>query len=351
MPENYLFVVEPEEIFCSSKILYHGQPVGIILANSFELANRAANLVEISYTLNSNLKAKISLAEIMDDAERTKVFPEFCKEASTSERIKSSHKITGRFENGGQYHFSLETQSCVCVPIEDGMDVYSATQWMDATQIAIAEAINLPNNLINMHVRRLGGGFGGKISRATHIATACAIGSFISKRPVRLILTLEANMAIVGKRYPCINDYHVEVDEIGKILKLHNEYVEDYGCSFNEPAYLTTGFFGNCYNSQAYNVIAKKAKTDTASNTWCRGPGTLEGISMIENIMEHIARKVDKDPLDVRMTNIPQNSLMRKYLEEFVESTGNQNILKESKDCITFANRFLTDIKDRTQFC
>jgi xanthine dehydrogenase/oxidase len=323
MPENYLFVVEPEEIFCSLKVLYHGQPVGIILANSFELANNAANLVEIFYTSNEKLKVRTSLEDVIEDPERTMFFPDFCKKGKIIENNSSaSHKISGRFKLGGQYHFSIETQSCVCVPIEDGMDVYSATQWMDATQIAIAEAINLPNNVVNMHVRRLGGGFGGKISRAAHIAAACSIGAFISNRPVRLILTLEANMAIIGKRYPCVNDYKVEVDRNGKILKLHNEYVEDYGCSFNEPAYLTTGFFGNCYDSQSYNVIAKKAKTDTASNTWCRGPGTLEGISMIENIMEHIAFRVGRDPLDVRTENIPRESVMRKYLMEFAESTG-----------------------------
>lgn len=49
MPENFLFVVEPEEIFCSSKILFHNQPVGIILADTFELANEAAKVVIVKY--------------------------------------------------------------------------------------------------------------------------------------------------------------------------------------------------------------------------------------------------------------------------------------------------------------
>lgn len=43
---------------------------------------------------------------------------------------------------------------------------------------------------------------------------------------------------------------------------------------------------------------------------------------MIENIMEHIARKVNKDPVDVRMSNIPADSEMKKLLPEFVKSVG-----------------------------
>jgi xanthine dehydrogenase/oxidase len=192
---------------------------------------------------------------------------------------------------------------------------------MDAVQIAVAEALNMSVNQVNISVRRLGGGFGGKISRPAQIACACALATVLLKKPVRLILTMEDNMNIIGKRFPLINDYSVEVDNDGKILRLDNEYVEDYGCSYNEPAYLTTGFFRNCYDDSVFKVVAKEAKTDTPSNTWCRGPGTLEGIVMIENIMEHISRVLKKEPVEIRIRNIPDDIPMKQHLIDFVAST------------------------------
>lgn len=139
----------------------------------------------------------------------------------------------------------MEPQSCVVVPIEDGLDVYSSTQWIDASQIAIADTLKLPNNAINMKVRRLGGGFGGKISRSVQLACAASVAAHLLNRPVRLIMTIEANMNIVGKRYACNNNYSVEVDDNGKIQKLVNDYIQDSGCSPNEPGKFVQNFVQN----------------------------------------------------------------------------------------------------------
>lgn len=237
--------------------------------------------------------------------------------------LGATHKIDGHFEINGQYHFTMEAQTCVVVPIEDGLDVYSSTQWIDSSQIAIANTLNVPNNYINMNVRRLGGAYGSKISRSAQIACAAALAAYLLNRPVRFVLTIEQNMTVCGKRFACINDYEVEFDDEGKIQKLKNDYAEDFGCSNNEsPLEGTTEHFKNCYDARSFTVKSMATLTDAPSSTWCRAPGTTEGIAMIENIMEHIAFKVKKDPVDVRMANIPSINNMKKILPEFLESVG-----------------------------
>lgn len=57
------------------------------------------------------------------------------------------HKLNGHFDMAStQYHMHMETQQCVCVPTEDGMDIYSSTQWVDNVHVAVAEVLNVPQN-------------------------------------------------------------------------------------------------------------------------------------------------------------------------------------------------------------
>jgi xanthine dehydrogenase molybdopterin-binding subunit B len=61
--------------------------------------------------------------------------------------------VEGDFEIGSQYHFHLETQSCLVRPLEEGQfDVVSSTQWMDKVQVVVAKALAVPTHKINMTV-------------------------------------------------------------------------------------------------------------------------------------------------------------------------------------------------------
>ncbi|XP_053686622.1 xanthine dehydrogenase/oxidase-like [Sabethes cyaneus] len=308
-----------EEVFASETVAYHGQPIGMIVAESFALANRAAELVQITYgSPKPTTVLPTAQAVLQANAQdRIKEMPYSTHGGNYDAAPKGDLKVKGRFEIGGQYHYYMETQTCVCIPIEDGMDVYSSTQWVDLTQMAIARMLKVPQNSLNLYVRRLGGGYGGKGTRATLVACACALAAHITKRPVRFVMTLEANMKAIGKRYPVISDYEVEVNKDGKIVKLFNEYVHDFGSNWNESMGHAGEFFSNCYDKSVFKTVAKGAKTDCASNTWFRAPGTTEGVAIIENIMEHVAFATGLDPLEVRMANMPKDMKMLEMLPQF----------------------------------
>lgn len=231
--------------------------------------------------------------------------------------------IKGRVDFKSQYHFHMEPQTTVCIPSEDGIIVYTSTQWVDLVTIAISECLKQPANVIQIVVTRLGGSYGGKVSRSSQIACACALACYRTGKAVRFVMTLPANMSIIGKRNGMMGDYTVVVDANGKIKKLDGNAAHDIGCSYNEsPAQLAQGAYPNCYDASSWNINGVDIKTDAPSQTWCRAPGTLEGIAMAETIMEHIACVTGKDPTSVRIANLVENSRMKELIPSFLEDIG-----------------------------
>ncbi|KAJ6642124.1 Indole-3-acetaldehyde oxidase [Pseudolycoriella hygida] len=317
-----------EEIFLgdNSPVLYNGQPIGVILADSFTLANRAAKKVKITYKLEEDAKPIITTlhdAHELNAVDRYKPMP-FCKLTATNTDNDTSNakKVVGSFDIGSQYHYTMEPQTTICRPSEDGIVVMSATQWVDITQVAVANCLNITSNKVNMVHRRIGGGYGAKSTRAGQVACASALACKLTNRPVRFVLTMEANMETVGKRIGLINEYDIDVDEEGKIVKMSNVFSQDFGCSFNENVMFSTlGHMKNCYATDTWTVSSKMVHTNSPSHTYCRAPGSTEGVAMIENIMEHISRVTGKDPLSVRLANIPAEHKMRTILTDFIHDT------------------------------
>ncbi|XP_055686273.1 uncharacterized protein LOC129791793 [Lutzomyia longipalpis] len=333
------FTTANEEIFTSDIVAFHGQPVGMIVADTLSLAHTAVKLVKIIY----EKPEKRELLPTLRDVIEAKAWHRISSQLNVKpkkEGMQGSHKISGRFDIGSQYHYTMEPQTTVCVPTEDGMDVYSATQWMDMTQIAIAECLKVPENSINLQVRRVGGAYGGKITRSGQIACAAALACHHLRRTIRFVMSIEQNMTAIGKRYAVSSEYECEVDDSGKILKLKNTFMEDFGCSPNEDV---TSFankaFLNVYDGSTWDVTSKLILTDAPGNTWCRAPGNLEGMAMAENIMEHIARATGQDVNEIRLLNMPADSPMKKYFTDFRQSTE-FDVRKKEIDAFNVQNRW-----------
>lgn len=90
--------------------------------------------------------------------------------SKTDVSTEGAKKVVGTFDIGSQYHYTMEPQTTVCLPAEDGIDVISSSQWIHATQVSVANCLKMPHNSINMFFRRIGGGYGAKITRSMQIA-------------------------------------------------------------------------------------------------------------------------------------------------------------------------------------
>ncbi|XP_073971381.1 uncharacterized protein isoform X1 [Rhodnius prolixus] len=320
--KKFAYSPSEEELFCSRDIMYAGQAIGVIIAESQELANRAAIKVNITY--KNKQKPLLTVRDVLQANDVSRITLDRTIQPTVqlkNENIK--YTIKGEYEMGPQYHFTMETQCCLCVPTDEGLNIYSATQWMDNIQSSVGALLNIPESSINMQVKRLGGGFGCKITRSSIVAGACALAAYKLNRPVKIVLDLETNMECIGKRSPALSFYEAAFDENGKIQELKVSVYDDVGCSYNDPSSLLIppGLY-NAYDFSTWKIDIYTVLTDNASAAWMRAPGTIEGIATIETIMEHIATRVAKDPLDIRMVNLD-----KKYT---LLNTLIQNVLVDS---------------------
>uniref|UniRef100_A0A182NGV5 Indole-3-acetaldehyde oxidase n=1 Tax=Anopheles dirus TaxID=7168 RepID=A0A182NGV5_9DIPT len=323
-----------EEILCSRKVLYHGQPIGIVVAKTHELANEAAELVEVSYgepedhgpilPTVEDVLAQGNTGNRVLTLEPDVVGRSYHRSGSTA----GSVKITGKCHFRGHAHFTLEPQTCLCVPSEDGtgMTVYSATQSSHMAQIAIAKALGMRQSNVHVIVRPVGGSYGAKLSRGAWVASACALAAYLTRRPVRMVLSFETTMQALGKRIGARCEYEMDVRPTdGRIVRLSNTYHEDMGASnYEAMAMLFREAFRNCYSDVSWRLRLRGVFTDAPSTTWLRSPGTAESIGTIETIMEHIAFTTGLDPQTVRLANMEPGSSMATLLPAFHEQVDYQ---------------------------
>ncbi|KAF7271078.1 hypothetical protein GWI33_016038 [Rhynchophorus ferrugineus] len=310
-----------EELFCKDKVLYYSQPVGILVANSHDQACRAEKLVKI-YTNAPTSKPLLTIRDVLKNNKMDRV----THQTSFVPKTKGNDVkkvIKGEMNIKGQYHFHMENQNCSVIPTEDGLTVYAATQWMDHIQGVISQVLDIPSQKISMFVRRLGGGFGAKLSRNAYVTAAAALASYKLNQPVRMWMEFEDNMDIIGKRFPCLCRYKVGVNNSGKIQYLDASIYTDFGTGGNEPVdSLLISQFESCYNVDTWSFDTYTVITDNYPYAYMRAPGSLEGIAAIETIMDHIAAELKVDPLNVRKANLDAkgNPIIAQFISEIETS-------------------------------
>uniref|UniRef100_A0A6P7FEZ8 Indole-3-acetaldehyde oxidase-like n=1 Tax=Diabrotica virgifera virgifera TaxID=50390 RepID=A0A6P7FEZ8_DIAVI len=212
----------------------------------------------------------------------------------------------------------METQCCNVVYKDDGLDMYSSTQWMDGVQTAASVALKIPANKINVIVKRLGGGFGGKIVRHNIVSTATALAAYKLKKPVKMWLPIEKNFAIIGKRNPVLSNYEVGTDRDGNIQFVNNNFFIDHGKGGNEDLIpYTILALTTTYSSKQRSTSSNTVTTDMHASCYIRAPGMLEGVAIVESIMENTAMEIGMDALEFKIKNIDKTD--PKILEYLLE--------------------------------
>ncbi|XP_075385065.1 aldehyde oxidase 3-like [Tenrec ecaudatus] len=296
-----------ERLYAQDKVACVGQVVCTVAADSYAHAKQATQKVKIEYE-----DVEPVIVSIQDAIKhRSFIGPEEKLEQGNVEAAFQSvdQIIEGEVHFGGQEHFYMETQSVLVVPkAEDKeVDIYVSSQDAALAQEMVAHTLGVPKNRINCHVKRVGGAFGGKVSKPASFAAMAAVAANKTGHPIRFILERGDDMLITGGRHPLLGKYKVGFMNNGKIEAADIEYHINGGCTPDESEMVIKYALlklENAYKIPNLRVRGRACKTNLPSNTAFRGFGFPQGAFVTEAWMTAVATKCSLPPERVRELNM-----------------------------------------------
>jgi len=331
-----------EPLFATEEILFHGQIVALVVGESVKACREAAALVEVEYEVRPALVG--IPAAVVAGSFHTEPHT-LTRGACAVALAAAPARVEGEFGFGGQEHFYLETQAAWAEAGEDGaVTVNSSTQHPSEIQTIVAEVLHVPRNKVVVQAPRMGGGFGGKETQGNAWAAYVALAAVKTGRPVRVQLDRDVDMALTGKRHPFHAKFSVGHERDGTLLAAHVELVSDGGWSLDlSQPILDRALFhlDNAYYLPAVHFTGRVAKTNTTSHTAFRGFGGPQGMLVIEEIMDRVARACGLAPEVVRERNLYHGSgeTNRTHYGEDIGDNRLQAIWAQAKAEAKFAER------------
>lgn len=282
-----------DEPLFPSEICFVRQPIAWVLAESSEQARYAAGKVRVECRV---LPAVLTIEQAIQHQSYL-AGPLHCNRGNASAAIEeSSHRVSGEIHIGGQEHFYLETQCAIASRDETGeISVYSSTQHPSETQAIVARVLGIEENRVTVECIRMGGAFGGKELQANPWAAVAALGTWKTHRPVRVRLPRHLDMELTGKRHPFLARYTAGCDTQGRLRGLIVDFYSDGGWSLDlSVPVLWRAIFhvDNAYYVPAVDVTGYVCRTHKTSQTAFRGFGGPQGMLVIEDVLDRIARSL-----------------------------------------------------------
>ncbi len=291
-----------EPLLADYLVQYLGQPIFLVIATSHRAARVAAKKGKATIR---ELPAILTIDQAM--AAESRFEKVTWSDGDARAAIEgAAHLVEGQMEVGGQEHFYLEGQAALALPDEGRMVIHSSTQHPSEIQHKVADALGLGLHDVQVVMRRMGGGFGGKESQGNALAVACAVAAKVTGKPCKMRYDRDDDMMITGKRHDLRILYRAGFDEDGKILGVQFKHLmrcgwaQDLSLAVADRAMLHAA---NCYRIPAIEIVSHRLKTNTQSATAFRGFGGPQGMIGIERVMEHAAHQIGIAPDDLRARN------------------------------------------------
>jgi xanthine dehydrogenase large subunit len=333
-----------DEPLFPTEVTYHSQPVAWVLGETLEAARLGASKVNVEYrALTPVLSFEDAIAAGSFHSGPHHIRRSIGSDNAGEAIAHSPHRLTGQLAIGGQEHFYLETQ-CAIARFDEtgGIVVDSSTQHPTETQEIVARVLGIARHQVTVQCLRMGGAFGGKEVQANPWAAIAALGTWKTRRPVRVRLPRHLDMALTGKRHPFLAKFTAGFDGDGVLRGVELKLYSDGGWSLDlsDPVLWRALFHvDNAYLIPALDATGWVCKTHKTSQTAFRGFGGPQGMIVIEDILDRIARTLNLQPHEVRERNFYREGDSTHYGQPVKDAARIERIWTELKQSSEFHTR------------
>ena len=294
-------------ILQSDGVAFRGQYIGAVLAETFEVARHAAQLVEVSYDEEEN---DVNLQADRDDLYAPEVvnpgFPTDTEEGDVDEALSSAAvTLDASYTTPMQHHNPMEPHATIAVWEGGDLTLYESTQGAHSVRASIATVFGLDPDRVRVVAPYVGGGFGSKGPLHANTVLAAMAARMIEGSPIKFALTRQQMFSCVGHRTPTIQRLRLGADEDGQLTAIVHDVIEQTA-KIKEFAEQTAVPTRTMYATRSRRTTHRLAALDASVSSFMRAPGETPGMYALESAMDEIAVACNLDPIEFRIRNEPE---------------------------------------------
>jgi len=289
-----------------NEIKYNGQPIALVVAETFEMARYAAAKINIVYEEeNFETDLKTNLEKARDPkkgmASLLKPPPPKSNGDFQKEYDHSFVKTDSHFSHGTEHHNPMEMYaSTVIYEGKNKLKIYDKTQGTINSQMYVANVFGLKMKNVQVISPFVGGGFGSGLRPQQQLFMA-VMASLALKRNVRVTLS-RAQMYMIGHRPPTLQHTKFGADKSGKVNAMYHKAIGETS-RFEDYVEIVVNWANMLYPAENTLLEHQLVPLDVYSPLDMRAPGGSTGMHAIEVTMDEIAYQLNIDPLELRLIN------------------------------------------------
>jgi len=289
-----------------SEIKYNGQPIALVVAETFELARYAASIITIDYeeaTFSTDLASNLDKARDAKMGLASLLKPPPPKPTGDFEQayLEAPFKATGSFVHGTEHHNPMELFTTTTLYEGKGkLTIYDKTQGTVNCQLYVANVFGLHYKNVRVVSPYVGGAFGSGL-RPQYQLFLSVLAALELKRHVRVTLD-RSQMFTFGHRPQTIQHTRFGATDKGKLTAINHEAFAETS-RFEDYTEVVVNWAPMLYPADNTLLKYQLVPLDHYSPVDMRAPGGSTGMHAIESTMDDLSYQLNMDPLELRLMN------------------------------------------------